>query len=119
MFASIPTSTLSATVSPWQTPADVRKRNQSYDEETDMAELKGQESVKRALEIPAAAGHNALILYPIPCKTANSGLPPSSDDHDLDLDCPKFQTCGGWFLGESVCAMREQNNNMRLCGTPF
>ena len=30
-----------------------------------MAEVKGRESVKRALEIAAAGGHNALMLYPI------------------------------------------------------
>jgi len=36
--------------------------DQSYDEEIDMAEVKGQESVKRALEIAAAGGHNVLML---------------------------------------------------------
>jgi magnesium chelatase family protein len=35
--------------------------DQSYDEEIDMAEVKGQESVKRALEIAAAGGHNVLL----------------------------------------------------------
>jgi predicted ATPase with chaperone activity len=44
-------------------PADVGVFEQSYDEEFDMAEVKGQESVKRALEIAAAVGHNALTLW--------------------------------------------------------
>jgi magnesium chelatase family protein len=32
------------------------------DELVDMADVKGQESVKRALEIGAAGGHNLLLL---------------------------------------------------------
>ena len=43
-------------------PADAGKFDQSFDDEIDMAEVKGQESVKRALEIAAAGGHNVLIV---------------------------------------------------------
>ena len=50
------------------TPVDVNTReeffNSQYQFELDFTDVKGQENIKRALEIAAAGGHNAILIGP-------------------------------------------------------
>ncbi len=78
--------------------------------ETDLKDIKGQESVKRAIEVAVAGGHNILLKGPpgsgktLIAKTIPSLLPPLSFDEALEVT--KIYSISGLLGGGSFMVTR-------------
>jgi magnesium chelatase family protein len=97
------------------TPVDVNTReeffNSQYQFELDFADVKGQENIKRALEIAAAGGHNAILIGPpgagktMLAKRLPTVLPPLSLQEALETT--KIHSVAG-KLPENACLINKR-----------
>ena len=92
---------------------DTRKvfREQQYDYALDFADVKGQDNVKRSLEVAAAGGHNMIMIGPpgsgksMMAKRLPGILPPLSLAESLETT-KIFSVAGKMSAGQSLIAQR-------------
>ncbi len=96
-------------VTPYQNPTKLFDKNQTY--EFDMKDIRGQEQVKRALEIAAAGGHNILLSGPpgagktLLARTLPSILPKLTLDESLEIT-KIYSVAGLTSGGDGIIATR-------------
>lgn len=93
---------------PYENPTKLFDREQTY--EFDMKDIRGQEQVKRALEIAAAGGHNILLTGPpgagktLLARTLPSILPKLTLDESLEIT--KIYSVAGLLDSQGVVSTR-------------
>ncbi|MBL0927507.1 MAG: YifB family Mg chelatase-like AAA ATPase [Phycisphaerales bacterium] len=92
-------------------PVDVESLLRAAASEVDFAEVRGQESVKRAVTVAAAGGHNLLLLGPagtgktMMAKALPGVLPPMSPDEALEVT--RIYSAVGLLKGGETAGARD------------